>query len=113
MKRQVKVSTAGRKTGKAREVTLYAFDDGDRLVIVGSLGGAPKDPAWAGNLRADPRASVRIGAEVREIRAREVDGVERDRLWELVCAEFPLYATFQRRTKRLIPLFLLESVAGG
>ena len=108
MKRQVRVTTTGRRSGDARAVTLYAFEDGERLVIVGSRGGASRDPAWAVNLRHDPHAMVKAGREERAVQATEVDGPERDRLWELVCAEFPLYATYQRRTKRLIPLFLLE-----
>ena len=108
MKRQVRVTTTGRRSGNAHAVTLYAFDDGERLVIVGSRGGASRDPAWAVNLRHDPNALVKAGREERAVRATEVDGPERDRLWELVCAEFPMYATYQRRTKRTIPLFILE-----
>jgi F420H(2)-dependent quinone reductase len=107
----VRLATTGRQTGKAREATLYAFEDGDRLVIIGSRGGAARDPAWAVNLRADPRASIRRGWTVRAVRAREVAGGERERLWALVCDAFPLYATYQRRTKRSIPLFVLEPVA--
>jgi len=53
---RVTLTTTGRRTRQPREVTLYAFGDGGRLVIVGSLGGAPKDPAWVGNLRANPQA---------------------------------------------------------
>jgi F420H(2)-dependent quinone reductase len=110
---KVTLTTTGRKTGKPREATLYAFEDGDRLVIVGSLGGAAKDPAWAVNLRAEPRATVRRGKTDQEVRAREVDGAadERERLWRLVSAAFPLYDTYQRRTTRTIPLFVLEPVA--
>lgn len=108
---KVTLTTTGRRTGQPREVTRYAFDDGDRLVIVGSLGGAPKDPAWVGNLRADPRATVVSGRTLREVRAHEVEGSERDRLWQLVCEAFPLYATYQRRTTRQIPLFLLRPVS--
>ena len=108
MRLQVRVTTTGRRSGEARAVTLYAFDDGDCLVVVGSRGGAARDPAWAGNLRDHPRATVKVGGEERAVHAREVDGPERDRLWELVCADFPLYATYQRRTKRRIPLFALE-----
>jgi F420H(2)-dependent quinone reductase len=104
----IKLTTTGRKSGEPRRVTLYTFEDGDRLVIVGSLGGAAKDPAWAGNLRADPRATVRLDGEARSVRAREVAGDERARLWQLVVKGFPLYATYQRRTKRTIPLFVLE-----
>lgn len=91
-------------------MTLYAFDDGERLLIVGSRGGAAKDPAWAANLRDEPNATVKVGREERAVRATEANGPERDRLWELVCADFPLYATYQRRTKRVIPLFILEPV---
>lgn len=113
MRRQIKLTTTGRRTGKPRAVTLYAFEDGDRLVVVGSLGGAPRDPLWAANLRPHPRASVTLGGETHEVHAHEVDGPERDRLWKLVTAEFPLYATYQRRTKRLIPLFVLEPATAG
>jgi F420H(2)-dependent quinone reductase len=108
MRRQVRVTTNGRRSGEARSVTLYAFEDGERLVIVGSRGGSSRDPAWALNLRHDPLASVKVGREERAVRATEVDGPERDRLWALVCKDFPLYATYQRRTKRRIPLFALE-----
>ena len=108
----VRLTTIGRMTGQHREIPLYAFEDGDRLVVVGSRGGAAKDPAWVGNLRPEPRATVRVGRDEREVRAREVglDDDDRARLWELVCAAFPMYATFQRRTKRTIPLFVLERV---
>ena len=107
MKRQIKLIATGRWSGMPREVTLYAFDDGDDLVIVGSRGGAARDPNWVANLRADPDATVRLGGETRKVRAREVDGTERSRLWELVCEQFPMYATYQRKTKRVIPLFVL------
>ena len=108
MRRQVRIITTGRRSGEARAVTLYAFDDGERLVIVGSRGGAAHDPSWAANLRNDPRATLMVGRRERAVRATEVDGSERDRLWELVCADFPLYAAYQRRTKRRIPLFALK-----
>ena len=108
MKRQVRLVATGRRSGTPREVTLYAFDDGENLVIVGSRGGSAKDPAWAANLRDNPLATVRIGREDREVRAREVGGRERDRLWELVIKDFPMYSYYERKTKRLIPLFTLE-----
>jgi deazaflavin-dependent oxidoreductase (nitroreductase family) len=105
--------TTGRKTGQPRPVTLYAFADGgeDRLVIVGSRGGSSRDPAWAWNLRANPRATLRLGKDVRDVRAYEADGDERDRLWQLVSAAFPLYETYRRKTTRTIPLFVLEPAA--
>jgi deazaflavin-dependent oxidoreductase (nitroreductase family) len=111
VKRQVKLIATGRRSGTPREVTLYAFDDGENLVIVGSRGGSAKDPAWAANLRENSLATVRIGREDREVRAREVEGAERDRLWELVVRDFPMYTYYERKTKRVIPLFALEPVA--
>jgi deazaflavin-dependent oxidoreductase (nitroreductase family) len=104
------LTTTGRKSGKRRSVTLYAFDDGPNLVIVGSWAGRPKDPAWVGNLRAEPDASIRVGRETREVRAREVKvpSAERDRLWTLVTEAFRYYETYQRKTTRVIPLFVLE-----
>jgi F420H(2)-dependent quinone reductase len=104
----IKLTTTGRRSGRKREVTLYAWPDGDRLVIVGSRGGAAKDPAWVANLRADPRATVKRGREETSVRAKEAKGRERERLSDLVTDAFPLYATYQRRTTRTIPLFVLE-----
>ena len=83
-------------------------------MIVGSRGGAARDPAWAINLRSEPRARVRIGKTERDVEAREVNsGRERERLWALVTEAFPMYATYQRRTKRLIPIFVLEPIEEG
>lgn len=113
MKAEVTLTTTGRKSGMPREVTLYAFEDDDRLVVVGSYGGAARDPYWVRNLRAEPQAQVRRGKKVQEVTALEVDGAERDRLWKLVTEAFPLYATYQRKTKRTIPLFALEPSAEG
>lgn len=94
-------------------MSLYAFEDGERLVVVGSLGGAAKDPAWAMNLRAEPRASVTRGTTRWPVRALEAEGPERDRLWTLVCEGFPMYRSFQRKTERLIPLFVLEAAGAS
>ena len=47
------------------------------------------------------------------VRASEVEGSERDRLWRLVVAAFPMYATYQRKTERVIPLFVLETVGAA
>jgi deazaflavin-dependent oxidoreductase (nitroreductase family) len=110
----VTLTTTGRKTGRPREVRLYAWPDGDRLVIVGSRGGSARNPGWVHNLRAEPRATVRHGGQSEGVRAREVEGgEERDRLWQLVTTAFPLYKSYQRRTARTIPLFVLEPVGSG
>ncbi len=75
------VTMTGRVSGRLRDVPLYAFEDGARLVVIGSNAGSDREPAWVGNLRANPSASVRVGSAVRRVQAREVAGEERDRLW--------------------------------
>ena len=112
MRLTITLTTVGARTRRPRPVTLYAWPDADRLVIVGSSGGSVRHPAWVHNLRADSRATVKRGRQSAEMTAREVtDPAERDRLWPLVVEQFPLYGTYQRRTKRLIPLFVLEEPA--
>lgn len=111
MKLTLTLTATGRRSGTPRSVELYAFRDGERLVVVGSRGGSPRDPRWADNLRADPRATVRRGERETAVRAREVSGEERERLWALVSEAYPTYLYYQGKTKRTIPIFVLEPVA--
>lgn len=106
----VTLTTTGRRTGEPRPVRLYAFPVGEDLVVVGSAGGAARDPHWVANLRADACVTVRLRRETYAARAREVDGPEHDRLWGTVAERFPLYVVYQRRTVRRIPLFVLEGI---
>jgi deazaflavin-dependent oxidoreductase (nitroreductase family) len=104
---QISLTTTGRRSGRERAVTLYAWEDGDELLVVGSWGGSARDPDWAGNLRSHPTATITRGPESFEVTARELDGDPRARAWELVVDQFPLYATYQRKTSRRIPVFAL------
>lgn len=106
--RNVILTTRGRRSGKDRPAPLYAFEDGDRIVVIGSNAGRANHPAWVENLRADPRATVRIGRQVRSVRAREADGAERERLWALAVDAFPGYARYQQRAARRIAVVVLE-----
>ena len=108
------MTTTGRVTGLPREAMLYAFGDGDRLVVVGSQGGSTRDPAWCHTLRANPVARIRRAKATDDepVRAHEAEGAERDRLWELVTRVSPFYVGFQRKTKRVLPLFVLERSEG-
>jgi F420H(2)-dependent quinone reductase len=103
------VTHHGNKTGAIRKTPLMRVKEGDHYVLVGSQGGAPKDPAWVHNLRANPQIELRDEAAVRPMRVREVkDNAERDRLWKLAVAAYPPYADYQAKTKRQIPLFVAE-----
>jgi deazaflavin-dependent oxidoreductase (nitroreductase family) len=85
-----------------------------RYAAIASQGGAPEHPVWYHNLLAHPEVVVRDRDQVWDMRARLVGpGPERDEWWERAVADFPPYASYQERTERLIPLFVLERVAEG
>jgi len=103
------VTHRGHKTGAIRKTPLMRVKDGDNYVLVGSQGGAPKDPAWVHNLRAEPHIELRDENVVRSMRVHEVeDGAERTRLWTIAVAAYAPYAEYQARTKRQIPVFIAE-----
>lgn len=105
------VTNTGNKTGAVRKTPLMRVKDGDNYVLVGSVGGAPKNPVWVYNLRSNPMVQVRDLTEVFDMRVREVtDEAERARLWEIAVAAFPPYRDYQQRTSRRIPVFVAEPV---
>jgi len=102
------LTTRGRKSGQPRTAPLVYFEDGERLVVIGSNGGAPGDPLWWRNLQQTPEATVQIGPDTRRVRARIASPDERSRLWPRVKQENPAYAGYERKTSREIPVVLLE-----
>ena len=103
------VTNTGNKTGAIRKTPLMRVKDGKGYVLVGSQGGAPMDPAWVHNVRANPEVELRDETVVRPMRVREVrDAAERARLWDLAVAAYPPYADYQKRTERQIPVFVAE-----
>ena len=103
------VTHTGNKTGAIRKTPLMRVKDDGSYVLVGSQGGAPKDPVWVHNLRANPQIELRDETVVRSMQMREVqDKAERDRLWALAVAAYPPYAEYQARTARQIPIFVAE-----
>ena len=103
------VTNRGNRTGAVRKTPLMRVKDGNNFVLVGSQGGAPKNPVWVYNLRADGNVEIRDEAEVYTMRVREVeDAEERMRLWGLAVAAYPPYEEYQTRTTRRIPVFVAE-----
>jgi F420H(2)-dependent quinone reductase len=103
------VTHTGNKTGAIRKTPLMRVKDGANYVLVGSMGGAPKNPVWVYNLRANPAIEIRDLRAVQAMRVREVkDEAERARLWALAVAAYPPYEEYQTRTTRRIPLFVAE-----
>ena len=105
------LTTTGAKSGEPRTAVLAYRSDGDALVVAGSKGGAPTDPAWVHNLKADPVPTVEVNNEVFKANATiKTEGAERDRLWAAHVAEMPGFGEYPKKTDRVIPMIVLERI---
>jgi deazaflavin-dependent oxidoreductase (nitroreductase family) len=103
----VVITTRGRKSGKIRKFPLMRVEHDGDYALVASLGGAPNNPTWYGNLAADPRAlMIQDGKEPHDFVAREVHGEERELWWGRAVEAYPDYADYQQKTSRTIPVFV-------
>lgn len=103
--------TTGARSGKAYVSPLAYTRDGDRIVIIASKGGAPENPAWYHNLRANPQVKVELGSEVFEARATVAAEPERTRLFNQMGAQLPGFLEYQQKTERIIPVVVLERLS--
>lgn len=102
------VHHVGAKSGTERVTPLVHFPQGEgRTVIVASKAGAPTNPDWYHNVKANPRFAVEVGVETFTVEASELVGDERDELWEKIKAVSPGFAEYERKTDRTIPLIAL------
>lgn len=104
------LTTRGRKTGQLRRTALIYGQDGDRYLLVASIGGAPKHPLWYLNLVEHPEVEIQVGAETFAARARTATAEEKPRLWEMMAAIFPMYNSYQKKTSREIPVVIVERI---
>ncbi len=102
------LTTTGAKSGEQRTTPLVYSKDGERLVIIASMGGAPKHPSWYLNLVANPEATVEVGTEKFTARASVAEGAERERLYAQQAAEMPAFNEYKEKTTRRIPVVVLE-----
>lgn len=104
------VTHTGAKSGKSYTTPLVYSKDGDRYVIIASKAGAPNNPSWYHNLKAHPSVTVEVGSEKFQARATVASGVERDRLFKQQADKMPFFNDYQKKTKRTIPVVVLERV---
>ena len=101
------ITTRGRKSKKIRKFPLMRVEHDGEYALVASLGGAPNNPTWYGNLTADPTAlMIQDGAVAHDFVAREIQGDERALWWERAVEAYPSYADYQTKTSRIIPVFV-------
>ncbi|WP_327179299.1 nitroreductase family deazaflavin-dependent oxidoreductase [Streptomyces sp. NBC_01335] len=104
----VVLTTKGARSGKIRKSALMRVEHDGTYAVVASLGGAPKHPVWYHNVTADPRVELQDGPVRQDMVAREVTGDEKAVWWERAVEAFPDYADYQKKTDRVIPVFVLE-----
>ena len=102
------ITTKGRKTSRLNRTGLIYGMDQDRYIIVGSNGGRPNHPNWYLNLKKNPDVFLQVKSEKFSARAKEAQGDERQRLWKMMTEIFPQYEEYKHKTKRKIPVIILE-----
>lgn len=102
--------TRGRKSGQPRTNGLVYLDRGDHWAVAASWAGEPKHPIWYLNLMAHPNVTIQIRDRRIPVRARELQGEDRDLVWKEIVAQDPGFAVYEERTRgvRDIPVVVLE-----
>jgi deazaflavin-dependent oxidoreductase (nitroreductase family) len=106
----VLVISLGAKTGKLRKTPLMRIEHDGAYALVASQGGAPTHPVWYHNLVAHPLVELQDGPVKKDYQVRELSADERATWWERAVQVWPDYASYQERTDRIIPVFLLTPV---
>ena len=104
------LTTTGAKSGRAITKPLAYTRDGDHIVVIASFAGAPKNPPWYHNLVANPEATVELGSERFRVRAAVTAGEERQRLFNCQAEQMPIFAEYQQKTTRQIPVIVLKRI---
>lgn len=110
--RLILLTTTGARSGAPHTVPLGYLSDGDRLVVIGSAGGAPRHPAWFHNLVADPEVTVDDGVFTYQARATVLAGAERDELFARAVEADPAWADYETRSSRTLPVVALTETGG-
>jgi deazaflavin-dependent oxidoreductase (nitroreductase family) len=102
------LTTRGRKSGEPRDTPLIYGRSGENYLVVASMGGAPRPPAWYLNLEADPETEIQVWDKRIKTRARTATAEEKPAMWKEMISHWPAYDSYQERTEREIPVVVLE-----
>ncbi|HWI43445.1 MAG TPA: nitroreductase family deazaflavin-dependent oxidoreductase [Nocardioides sp.] len=108
----VVITSVGAKSGKLRKNPVMRVEKDGKYVAIASKGGAPDNPSWYANFVDHPLVDLQDGPEPKPYRARLLEGEERAEWWQLAVDTWATYASYQEKTDREIPVFLLEPVDG-
>jgi len=104
------LTTTGAKTGRTLTKPLAYTRDGDRIVIIASFAGNPHNPPWFHNIVANPTVTIELGAEKFRVKATVTTGAERQRLFDAQAKQLPVFADYQKKTTRQIPVLSLTRI---
>jgi deazaflavin-dependent oxidoreductase (nitroreductase family) len=104
------LTTTGRRSGARRSTVLAYVQHGDAYAVGGLNLGSDHDPAWCLNLRSDPRASIHVNGEGKEVIARETTGEEAEQLWQAFVDRLPPIANSRRLARRNVPMLVLDPI---
>jgi deazaflavin-dependent oxidoreductase (nitroreductase family) len=100
------VTMRGRRSGQLRTMPLIYVPNGDDVLLVASQGGMDRHPLWYYNIAANPQVEVQVGAQKRQMAARQIGDDEKRRLWPILLSVYPDFDDYQARTARNIPVFV-------
>jgi F420H(2)-dependent quinone reductase len=104
----VVITSVGAKSGKLRKNPVMRVERDGKYVAVASYGGGPRHPEWYHNFLEHPEVDLQDGPVKKTYRARVLEGEERAEWWQYAVETWSTYASYQERTEREIPVFLLE-----
>jgi deazaflavin-dependent oxidoreductase (nitroreductase family) len=104
------LTTTGRKTGQRRTTPLGYFKQEGNFVLIASNGGADRNPAWFYNLQSNPQVAIQIGNKQMAAQAEQASSEKRKQLWTELVKMAPAYAQYTQRTKREIPMVIVQPV---
>jgi deazaflavin-dependent oxidoreductase (nitroreductase family) len=105
----IQLTTTGAKSGQARSLPLVSLIDGERIAVIGSNFGGKHNPSWYYNLKANPECLVNFNGRSSTYIARETEGDEREKYWQLAVSYYKGYDAYKvRAAHRKIPVMILE-----
>jgi deazaflavin-dependent oxidoreductase (nitroreductase family) len=109
--RLVLLTTIGARTGQRHTTPMMFHRDGDRILVIASNAGAPKDPDWYRNLVREPVVTVEVGDETYQAVASVLTGGDRERQWASLKEAYPFFADHEQKAGRTIPVVALTRQA--
>jgi F420H(2)-dependent quinone reductase len=107
----IQLTTIGARTGQPRTMPLVSLADGEKIALIGSNFGRKANPGWYYNLKANPACSVHLKGKISQYIAREAQGEEREKYWNMALSYYRGYDLYKKRAAhRVIPVMVLEPV---